>query len=489
MPFVNGRGAGYKYDASVLKCAAELRYPDEEEEEEPLDIIHRLCPDTRFEYALNVQRLRDLLNRNRPEQAARLAAHTLEGLQPNDPLAAPVKAALDQARSEIWAKKRAAWEPLWSTQLRRLKEGDEFETVPTALVVDGALIVFETDGEGARRIIALDAASGTRRWGSALHGDLRDMVLSANRRRIFSIVGSGDVASIDVGTGAVQWRATLEAAPAEMVQQRPHRFRAAAEMGLQRLVAAPGEVLACGGKAGMAALSSAEGTVLWTNLRYRPAMLGNEMRRPVAVAETVFVACADGTVRAFSASTGKTIWERSYGDLPESKASSVYRRAPVVLGQPVALSERKILVDARARKVTEVLNARDGAVVRSMPLGTRSFSVRYSVIDGEFLLRYGFQELTTARSLVGGEDDVTHRLPVRGEQIAGINGVVYGSVNTELIAADVRTGAILARFLPGSFFWGGTTVVGDGKVFVITPLGYVAALPLITPPPKDETVR
>ena len=495
VPIVN-RGPAYAHaqDAlTLLERCITWSPQDGGGRNDVLDFVREHAPGTRAQYALFVVEARRLVTADRPERARPIAADALAHLPSGDPLHDEAATLKRRAEIAIRAKRQPDWNPLWSATYRLPDKDALIDLRPPALAAQGLLLMAEADDSGAKGrnvVVAFDGTTGARRWATALAGDVRDLVATPDR--VFCIVGPGTVVSLDLATGAKRWERTLDPQTEHDVRALKYRDYDARRAGLQRLAVAGAVLIVCGGTPGVGGVGAADGAPLWQQPTWQMMSWAGEISPPAVFGDSIVIAL-DATVRAVTAATGVSVWEKEYEAPAPSAAvgrpsASAPRRVPVLMGQPVALGPDRVLVAARQRpqRRMDVLDVRSGNVVGTAPpdpAGRRAMNV---TAGPKHLLEWGGDSLSAA--IVRRLPDLA-ALPVasflRGSEglpaLAGTTAYLAGGEG--LRAVDLETGAELARgSASGIDSMHGAALTGDGKVFVLGLLGKITAYPQLPLP-------
>ena len=197
--------------------------------------------------------------------------------------------------------------------------------------------------------------------------------------------------------------------------------------------------------AGVTALSSSTGAVLWT-----AATSDSFAASPTVVGNVVYVGSGNGTLYAFNATTGAVVWSKSLGATSYS--------SPVVVGGVVYTA-------AYGNDTVFALNASSGAVQWSVVLGGN--------IDASPTLSNGLV-------VIGAQDDYIYALnkttgtvvwkyltggPVEGTAAISGGVVFVGSGDDKVYALKVTSGALLWSTTTGSSVYS-SPIVAYGQVFV-----------------------
>ncbi|MEU4227193.1 PQQ-binding-like beta-propeller repeat protein [Nonomuraea sp. NPDC026600] len=289
------------------------------------------------------------------------------------------------------------------------------------------------------KVVAVDAASGRRRWSRMIEADSGPVVADDV---LYTVTDDFEVVALGTTSGKELWRF------------RPDGFALNTD-----LVVTGGVVLFGSDDGAVYALDASSGEQGW---RF-PAGGGEERIELVVADGVVYAAGASGQVHALDAATGRGRWA--------SRVDGAVVFPPVAAGGAVYV------------KVS-------GGATYALDAATGRRSWSFLAPSGDFAFSWG---LSAAKGLVyvGAADARVHALdaasgterwsfPV-GEGVASgpvvTAGVVYvGGGDGSLHALDAATGAARWSFRVGGDIWT-TPMVADGLVYVGSTNGNLSALP------------
>jgi hypothetical protein len=411
-----------------------------------------------------------LLNGSRPEAALPVVHAALADLADDDPIRAEALTLKRRAEADIAAKHPPEWKPLWAATLRPVSP-DSRDDPPPPVAASDLLLATEPDDRGRCQVVALDAATGQRRWTSALPGAIRDLAAAPDGRRAFCLLDSGALICLDLRNGQPRWEKPFE--------------KDANGLSPDGLVLAGETVIVYGGRAGIAGVAAQSGELLWQQPDWRLLRMGRQIDgKPAVVGESIVVTLDDVTVRAFMAATGVEVWKRAYLSAPPPAGAPPLRRAhPSVISQPFALGGTRVLVTAYLPTLRmEALNILTGAVEQRPPALRFPNPPYRRAACADLLVEWEVNGQSAVRRLPDFSR-LSTRLPnlnaCQQLPISGHTAYLCDRQNTEMLAVDIETGAVRAHSPTRGAAYGAWMTLGPDKVFVLGRDGHVAAFPLL----------
>jgi outer membrane protein assembly factor BamB len=193
---------------------------------------------------------------------------------------------------------------LWNEQIKTFA----FEETPAA--ANGVVCMSASISVGGNVLLALDAATGARRWQYEAENTLETNAAASGG---LFYIGSGDklLYAIDAATGSLRWQAPTD----ERVASTP-----VVAGGLVIITTQGYEVLA---------FDAATGKARWKSPSLSKA--ANEGAMPVVAGSTVYVGAGDGTLHALDAGNGRERW-RLAAEATNGSGSDPGYLTPIVAG-------------------------------------------------------------------------------------------------------------------------------------------------------------
>ena len=178
-------------------------------------------------------------------------------------------------------------------------------------IIFGNLLIFQYDNHNAKRVVALDLATGNQRWAKERTERLPSWsspsIISVNNRPQLILIGNPGITSYNPNNGEQNWR--VEAMMGEPAASPAY------SNGIVYATCDPGVLIA---------INAADGATLW-----RANEFMSETPSPVATKDNVFVVTDYGVVACHDAKTGEMT---KYLELKESFHSS-----PIIVGGRIFL--------------------------------------------------------------------------------------------------------------------------------------------------------
>jgi outer membrane protein assembly factor BamB len=327
--------------------------------------------------------------------------------------------------------------------------------IPTGLYVDGALqgspvvanglVYILTSDYEQGRLLALDAATGTRRWSQPIgysHGCGATPAVAQGR--VYA-PASGRMAAFDPRTGAVRWRVgeSFCAMPSTPTVVDGKLFTATH------------------GGPNLDARDATSGKLLWRRrvcIRFGDgSCLYASPFGPLAAGDgIVYVTNYAGGMAAYDVDTGHQLWSRLVG------SGNLISTAPVVEGDVVYISVNDGRVHA--------LNRLTGAELWSAPVGRFNHSTP-ALASGVLYAGSDSNGITAIDAKTGTVRWQQSAVGSVRTSPAVANGVVYlGAGDGRLYALDTQTGAVLysRSIAPPGRLLSPSPAVADGVVYVGT---------------------
>ena len=159
----------------------------------------------------------------------------------------------------------------------------------SSLFIFGNLLIIQYDNHNAKKVIALDLATGSQRWSKERQEKnpswSSPIMITVNNKPQLILVGNPGITSYNPNNGELYWR--VEAMSGEPAPSAAY---------------ANGIVFAATEYATMVAINATDGSVLWKNNDFLP-----EIASPVATKDFVFIATTYGVVASFDTKTGEML--------------------------------------------------------------------------------------------------------------------------------------------------------------------------------------
>ena len=292
-------------------------------------------------------------------------------------------------------------------------------------------------GNAIDGIAAYDRVSGARRWGMKIENGVEGGAALADGRLYFG-ASDGTFYCLDARDGKIQWT-----------------FPVLAETLAQPTIA-DGVVYVQTGADIVYALDAGSGKQLWIYNRQTSANLSvRASTRPVIDGSFVYVGFADGFLVALDRQGGTLKWEKKLG---RNRRFNDIDSTPVVDGEMIYVSSYDGNLFALDRATAEIRwEVPEGGYT---PVTVGTSHIYYSTTSGSVMAL----EKATGRT--------QWSLVVRGiatQPVVHEGFLLFGESEGGLIAADARTGSVLARFSPGRGMLATPAVhPATGEVFFIS---------------------
>ncbi len=314
-------------------------------------------------------------------------------------------------------------------------------TVSAPVAAGGTVYAGSTNGNA----VALDAVTGATRWTTAVGGTVTGAAVAGGT--VYAGSSSGSVRGLDAGTGATRWTASTA--------------------GVRGAPTVADGVVYAGTGGGVYALDAATGARRWT------AITGVSVSDSPTVADgMVYAIGSDLKVYALDAGTGATAWTAVFGPQPDPSGGPVFCVDPSARTAP-AVAGGIVYVAGWCDGTVRAFNAASGATVWTLSgrLGPSAPAVANGIVY--VVSEAGLQALDAATGSSVWTVNTSATAPVLA------NGVLYhGAGSGVLVARDPATGAQLWSDLstPGRSANGYlSVVVGNGAVYAARDLGAVTA--------------
>ena len=425
-----------------------------------------------------------LLVSHRPEAMLAYADRASALLQKDDPLHLEAEQQRQRAMLEIAAKHQHDWRPLWETTLR-MEEARTLSDPPAPVVVHGLLLASEPDERGVRQLVAMETATGARRWTSRLESPLRDFIAPSGGRWVACLEENGMVVALDPQTGAPLWqRKVLSGQEGEQLDgitgtaQAIVVYGSKMNRGFQR---------AADDHVGMIGLSPQDGRPLWRHPDWHLPKVGRTVfGKPAIVQADIVVGLDPAEVVAFQPETGTVLWKRAYPDpVPDTEPlapnARPRKRVPTLLFQPQTFEESHVMVyTLRPASHYELLEGKTDALLKTVP-PTAQQGMPYSFAADGYFLEWDYNGGSSVRR-TRDFTSLPVRVGLRQEHgplaIAAHLLYLCDPQNLKLSAIDLETGATVAAGSSSGADFGAKVVLGEEKVFVVGFNGKITAFPL-----------